>query len=379
MERISVRRFFGRRHCSRRISLRRRRNAKRLDRARIRVNEDSFNIQIKDARGQFHSFTKSELKELKRLQNETPMPSYESSLSAAELDDLVAYLASLKGNYEVVHLSGLCECFRASALRSHCPRGQRARQLADLFGKLFRSSFFSARANHAANVAGLRVKWAYQFESARTETSPIVVDGVMYITASELGAALALAPDANSGSGAAASQGLSVDRFRSVNRDLRFSTASYLSLRSIVIWSRLISKRAPSAGPTRVEDYKPGYRPDPRASGDQRKSVDWNQRRRAGIRGFVDAYDAPPENVPGDFGPVPAPGEPAVETWPRDGKFKDSWRPVEAPRGSRFYDPELESGLLGRRNPGPDGMPTRASATICYTCSLVRSMAIPAR
>jgi len=63
----------------------------------IRVNEDSFNIQIKDARGQFHSFAKSELKELKRLPNETPMPSYEGSLTAAELDDLVAYLASLKG------------------------------------------------------------------------------------------------------------------------------------------------------------------------------------------------------------------------------------------------------------------------------------------
>ena len=63
----------------------------------IRVNEDSFNIQIKDSRGQFHSLAKSELKELKRLPNETPMPSYESSLSAAELDDLVAYLASLKG------------------------------------------------------------------------------------------------------------------------------------------------------------------------------------------------------------------------------------------------------------------------------------------
>jgi putative heme-binding domain-containing protein len=63
----------------------------------IRVNEDSFNIQIKDARGQFHSFAKSELKELKRLPNETPMPSYEGSLSPAELDDLVAYLASLKG------------------------------------------------------------------------------------------------------------------------------------------------------------------------------------------------------------------------------------------------------------------------------------------
>jgi putative heme-binding domain-containing protein len=63
----------------------------------IRVNEDSFNIQIKDAHGQFHSFRKSELRELKRLPNETPMPSFEGSLSAAELDDLVAYLASLKG------------------------------------------------------------------------------------------------------------------------------------------------------------------------------------------------------------------------------------------------------------------------------------------
>jgi putative heme-binding domain-containing protein len=63
----------------------------------IRVNEDSFNIQIKDAHGKFHSIAKAELKELKRLNGETPMPSYEGSVSAAELDDLVSYLASLKG------------------------------------------------------------------------------------------------------------------------------------------------------------------------------------------------------------------------------------------------------------------------------------------
>jgi cytochrome c oxidase cbb3-type subunit 3 len=63
----------------------------------IRVNEDSFNIQIKDVHGQFHSFAKAELRDLKRLPNETPMPAYGSSISNAELDDLVAYLASLKG------------------------------------------------------------------------------------------------------------------------------------------------------------------------------------------------------------------------------------------------------------------------------------------
>jgi cytochrome c1 len=64
----------------------------------IRVNEDSFTIQLKDAAGRFHSFRKPELKDLRRLEKETPMPSYEGQLAAAELDDLVAYLASLKGN-----------------------------------------------------------------------------------------------------------------------------------------------------------------------------------------------------------------------------------------------------------------------------------------
>jgi putative heme-binding domain-containing protein len=62
----------------------------------IRVNEDSFTIQLKDAGGRFHSFRKSELKDLRRLEKESPMPAYEGQLSATELDDLVAYLASLK-------------------------------------------------------------------------------------------------------------------------------------------------------------------------------------------------------------------------------------------------------------------------------------------
>jgi len=63
----------------------------------IRVNEDTFTIQLKDAAGRFHSYRKSELKELRRLEYETPMPSYQGRLTAAELDDLVAYLAGLRG------------------------------------------------------------------------------------------------------------------------------------------------------------------------------------------------------------------------------------------------------------------------------------------
>jgi glucose dehydrogenase len=40
------------------------------------------------------------------------------------------------------------------------------------------------------NVAGLKVKWAYQFPDRRTEVSPIVADGVMYVTGPNSAAAL---------------------------------------------------------------------------------------------------------------------------------------------------------------------------------------------
>ena len=63
----------------------------------IRVNEDTFSIQIKDSSGRFHSLRKQELKELRKLRGQTPMPSYEQIFSTSELQDLVAYLASLRG------------------------------------------------------------------------------------------------------------------------------------------------------------------------------------------------------------------------------------------------------------------------------------------
>ena len=63
----------------------------------VRVNEDTFTIQIRDAAGRFHSFRKGALTSLKRREGESSMPSYAAKLTAAEIDDLVAYVAGLRG------------------------------------------------------------------------------------------------------------------------------------------------------------------------------------------------------------------------------------------------------------------------------------------
>jgi cytochrome c oxidase cbb3-type subunit III len=62
-----------------------------------RVNEDTFSIQVRDAAGRIHSFWKEDLKELHEDWGKSPMPGYRDKLTDSEIDDLVAWLGSLRG------------------------------------------------------------------------------------------------------------------------------------------------------------------------------------------------------------------------------------------------------------------------------------------
>lgn len=61
----------------------------------LRINEDAFSIQLRDADGRLHSFKKSELARIDKYFDQSLMPVYR--LPDAQLDDLVAYLSSLRG------------------------------------------------------------------------------------------------------------------------------------------------------------------------------------------------------------------------------------------------------------------------------------------
>lgn len=63
----------------------------------LRMDEDSFSLRLIDRDANLWSFKKDEIKSYDRLEGST-MPSYQSSLSPAEQDDLVAYLFSLRAD-----------------------------------------------------------------------------------------------------------------------------------------------------------------------------------------------------------------------------------------------------------------------------------------
>ena len=61
----------------------------------LRMNEDSFSLRIMDIDANLWSYPKNQIASFERLETST-MPSYTQTLSDSEVDDLVAYLFSLR-------------------------------------------------------------------------------------------------------------------------------------------------------------------------------------------------------------------------------------------------------------------------------------------
>lgn len=224
-----------------------------------------------------------------------------------------------------------------------------------------------------SNAAGLRVKWAYQFESPRTETSPIVADGVMYITAPNMAAALDL------------HTGRELWRWsRPIPKDYQSIGFGRVNRGPAILDNRLFVatldcylvaldlKSGAERWSAKVEDYKPGYSMTLAPLAIKGKVLVGVSGGEAGVRGFVDAYDAATGKRSWRFWTIPAPGEPGSETWPHDGKYKDAWK---TGGGSTWvtgsYDPETNLVYWGIGNPGPDWNPDSRPGDNLYTCSLV--------
>jgi hypothetical protein len=62
----------------------------------IRLNEDDVSIQVRDRNANLRSLLKADIREIRRNQPSL-MPEYGSKLAKKEIEDVVAYLNSLRG------------------------------------------------------------------------------------------------------------------------------------------------------------------------------------------------------------------------------------------------------------------------------------------
>lgn len=219
-----------------------------------------------------------------------------------------------------------------------------------------------------ANVAGLKVKWAYQYAEPRIEVSPIVADGVMYITGPNHAAAL----DLKTGrplwkwTRPIPSDYQSIG-FGRVNRGAAILDDKLYVATLDCDLVALDIKSGHERWSAKVADYKPGYSLTMAPLAIRDKVIIGVSGGEAGVRGFVDAYDAKTGKRVWRFWTIPSPGEKGHESWTHD-----AWKTGGGTSWvTGAYDPDQNLVYWGIGNPGPDWNGDSRPGDNLYTCSLV--------
>ncbi len=220
-----------------------------------------------------------------------------------------------------------------------------------------------------SNVARLRPAWIYQTNDLNPfETTPIVADGIMYISEPPSNAA---ALDLRTGRpiwmfrraipsdvGVCCGQ---VNRGVAAMGDRVFLGTLDAHLLALdartghLLWDKTVA------------DYKQGYSITVAPLALEDKVIIGVSGGEYGIRGFLDAYSVKTGERLWRFWTVPGPGEPGHETWQGD-----SWKTGSAATWvTGSYDPKLNLLYWGTGNPGPDYDGDARSGDNLYAACLI--------
>jgi alcohol dehydrogenase (cytochrome c) len=228
---------------------------------------------------------------------------------------------------------------------------------------------------HRGNIADLKVIWAYQMQPSSIEgaglqeTTPLVADGIMYLTESP---SSVTALDARTGRrlwhwAPELPEGVLHIGFPKVNRGVAIlGDTLYVG----TLDARLFALDAGTGAvrwETRVADNSMGFSLTLAPLALDGRIIVGVSGAEAGVRAFVDAYDATSGERVWRTYTVPAPGEPGSETW-----GGDSW---QTGGGSTWltgsYDPDLELLYWMTGNPAPDWNGDLRPGDNLFTCSIL--------
>ena len=220
------------------------------------------------------------------------------------------------------------------------------------------------------NVVALRPVWVYQIEGrGRFETTPIVVDGIMYVTEPPT---KVTALDARTGRPLWRWQRplpptIKTIGFGPTNRGIAIlDNTVYVGTLDCHLFALDASSGAVRWN-TKVADNDTGHAITVAPLAIDGKIIVGISGGEAGIRGFLDAYDARTGKLAWRLWTIPGPGEPGHETW-----TGDSWKTGGGPTWvTGSYDPELNLIYWGTGNPGPDWNGDVRPGDNLYTCSLL--------
>jgi alcohol dehydrogenase (cytochrome c) len=222
---------------------------------------------------------------------------------------------------------------------------------------------------NGSNVSRLAPQWIYQTGvNGKFETTPIVRDGLMYITGpSNHAYALDLATGRPIWHYVKpVPRGVNVCCGQ-VNRGFAVLGEKLYKVNLEATLVAIDMKTGNQVWESQIEDPRRGYSATAAPLIVKNLVIVGMAGAEFGTRGFLDAYDAETGKRKWRFWTVAGPGEPGAETW-----GGDSWK---RGGGSTWitgsYDPELNLIYWGTGNPGPDFDGSVRPGDNLYTCSLV--------
>ncbi len=225
------------------------------------------------------------------------------------------------------------------------------------------------------NVGGLQPVWIYQIEeSGQIENTPLVVDGVMYVT-EPLARVTAL--DVHSGRplwswNRPMPDDVLTIGFGQTNRGVAIldETVFVGTLDAHLV--ALDAKSGAERWDVAVGDNKLGVSITAAPLAIDGKVIVGISGGEAGVRGYLDAYDAKTGERAWRFWTIPGPGEPGHDTWRPNQGGGDSWKTGGGATWlTGAYDPETKLLFWGTGNPAPDWNGDSRPGDNLYTCSLV--------
>ena len=314
----------------------------------VRRNEDTFTLQMMDASGQLHLLDKTTLAEV-RNENRSLMPAdYASRLTAEEIQNLIAYLGTLKErDINKTANAAIPGGVTAERLRNSDAEPQ---NWMHYWGNYQGTHYSALKEITTENVSRLQAKWSIQLPGTSSlEIKPLVIDGIMY-TSGQPGTVLAL--DAKSGRRIwqftrqrkvrnpneinPFNRGVAVLGNRVFVGTLDAAIVAIDARTGLLLWE------------TQIADSMLGYSVTSAPLVVKDKVIVGVSGGEFGARGFLDAYDAATGKRVWRWYSIPGPGEFGNDTW-----AGDSWKTGAGPTWlTGSYDPSLNTLYWTIGNPG---------------------------